>query len=221
MTVHKTTRTECETDQPSIRLIFWPIVSILHSHSLLTPSTMARGTNTPRWNSSSAHGKALEARITELHHGGQLIDGETSFQEVLDGVPELAMYSRDALRRAAKVIAARFGVNLAMNGTFCSGRRSTLADLVLADRPIDPQRSISRWPQSPCCSSCGCCCSCCRRSSYGGPGHSFASAPAASPSSHAGPSLDYSEVDVRPASVGFEGSGLVDNGSSRGCGGGG
>jgi hypothetical protein len=107
MTIHKTTRTECDTDQPSIQLIFWPIVSILHAHSLLTPSTMARGTNAPCWNSSSAHGKALEALITELHHDGQLIDGETSFQEVLDGVPELAMYSRDALRRAAKVIAAR------------------------------------------------------------------------------------------------------------------
>jgi hypothetical protein len=79
---------------------------------------MARGQHAPRWNSSSDHGRALEARITELHHGGQLIDGETSFQDVLDGVPELSMYSRDALRRAAKAFAARFGVNLVMNGTF-------------------------------------------------------------------------------------------------------
>jgi hypothetical protein len=78
---------------------------------------MARG-NPPRWNSSSEHGKVLEAHISALYHGGQLIDGQTSLQDVLDGVPELSLYSRDALRRAAKAFAGRFGVNLAMNGKF-------------------------------------------------------------------------------------------------------
>jgi hypothetical protein len=73
-------------------------MSILHAHALSTPSIMGRGATTPCWNSSSVHSKALEARITELHHGEQLIDGQTTFQEVIDGVPELSLYSRDALR---------------------------------------------------------------------------------------------------------------------------
>jgi hypothetical protein len=94
---------------------------------------MARGTTTPCWNSSSVHGKALEARISQLYHGGQLIDGQTTFQEVIDGVPELSMYSRDALRRAAKAFAIRFGVNLAMNGKFHSTR------LIVPRWPISTQ----------------------------------------------------------------------------------
>jgi hypothetical protein len=83
---------------------------------------MARGQNNeaPHWNSSSAHGKLLENRIAELHHGGQLIDGATSLQDVLDGVPELGLYRRDSLQRAAKVFAARFDINLVMNGKFRS-----------------------------------------------------------------------------------------------------
>jgi hypothetical protein len=80
---------------------------------------MARGQNNkaPRWNSSLEHGKLLEDRISTLYHGGQLIDSKTSFQEVLDGVPQLAFYSRDSLRRAAKGFAARFGITLVMVGT--------------------------------------------------------------------------------------------------------
>jgi hypothetical protein len=73
---------------------------------------------------SSAHGKLLENRIADLHHGGQLIDGVTSLQDVLDGVPELGLYSRDSLGRAAKLFAARFDVNLVMNGKFRSNPRS-------------------------------------------------------------------------------------------------
>jgi hypothetical protein len=80
---------------------------------------MARGQNNkaPRWNSSSEHGKILEDRISTLYHGGQLIDGQTTFQDILDGVPQLGLYSRDSLRRAAKGFAARFGVSLVMAGT--------------------------------------------------------------------------------------------------------
>jgi hypothetical protein len=171
---------------------------------------MARGATTPRWNSSSVHGKALEARITELHHGGQLIDGQTTFQEVIDGVPELSLYSRDALRRAAKVFAAQFGVNLAMNGKFLQldVPRWPISFLLIGGS-ILIFSTRSRRPQSPCCSSCG------RRRScgYGGHRYAFAGALAASAGdpATAGP-LDHSEVDVRPAFFGCEVPGLDNDG---------
>jgi hypothetical protein len=59
----------------------------------------------------------LERRIDDLWTAGQLVDNQTTLQQVLDGVPGLAAaYPRDALRRAAKVSTARYGVSLVLAG---------------------------------------------------------------------------------------------------------
>jgi hypothetical protein len=60
----------------------------------------------------------------------------------LDGVPELGLYTRDSLRRAAKAFAGRFDVNLVMNGKFRSNRiHASLDD----STDLRPQMSSTCW----------------------------------------------------------------------------